>query len=122
MSKSDAPSTLSARGRERWAKYCLQFSITDVSTLTTLESALVDLDRAEKADTVLRKEGLTCKGVAGRTLSHPLIAVARDCRASFARAMRQLDLTDEPPRKVGRPPYVVTDNGSPLKKIGGPND
>lgn len=68
----------------------------EAQDLKTLQCALEALDRAEQARLAILEFGLVFTDGKGMVRSRPEIAVERDSRTAFLRAMRELHL--EPPR------------------------
>lgn len=76
--------------------------------LRLLQAACESWDRMQAARAIVDAEGVTVKDRYGVPKAHPAVAIERDCRTSFARLVRELDLDAEaladprPPRYRGR--------------------
>jgi phage terminase small subunit len=68
-------------------------------------------DETQRAAALLRKEGLLITMPSGAKRPHPAARLAGDARATFMRAVRELDLDLEPPSEARRP--------APLRSIAG---
>lgn len=101
--KPTPPKHLSAEMRSWWSAVVADWTI-DECELHLLTAACEAWDRGRQARELLAKHGLTFKDRFGSPRARPEVAVERDSRLAFARLLKQLDLTDEPPREPGRPP------------------
>ena len=63
-------------------------------------------DRSQEARALVDKEGLTVPTGGGGAKLHPAVRVENDCRLSFARLIRELDLDLEAPKEASRPPRL----------------
>lgn len=76
--------------------------------LRTLTAAAESWDRKEQARARIEAEGLTFTTKQGELRPHPAVAMERDARIAYLRAVRELALTDDsgpdvrPPRLDGR--------------------
>jgi P27 family predicted phage terminase small subunit len=112
----NAPSTLSAEAADRWRKLTLEYAITDVAGLMLVEAALVAWDRMRAAQALIKRDGMVVASSNGQQRAHPAVAIERDSRNAFQRALKQLNLDIEPLRDAtGRPPGLPL----PLRKKGG---
>src|SRR5437762_586076 len=68
-----------------------------------LQLAAESWDRAEQAREALATHGLVYTDRFGSPRARPEVGIERDCRISFARLLRELDLDVEPPTVPGRP-------------------
>ena len=91
------------RCTRRWMQTILQeydFDPADGSVAKLILAAEA-LDRSNEARELVSKEGLTVTDRFGQQKPHPAVSVQRDFSALFARLMRELNLTENPPD--GRP-------------------
>lgn len=110
----DPPASLSVESATWWRRIVLEHDLTDAPSLLTLSTALHSYDRANEAAVVLKREGLTVKSVGGSKKTHPAVAVERNARVAFLRAMASLRLDALPIHPTpGRPPTVAS---APPKK------
>ena len=63
----------------------------------TLQCAAEAWDRKEQARLALAKEGLSYVDPKGMVRARPEVAIERDSRIAYLRAMRELNLAIEPP-------------------------
>ena len=68
-------------------------------------------DRCTQAREVIDREGLTYLDRFDAPRARPEIAVERDSRTAFLRAVRELDLDCEPPAQPGRPRALRSNRG-----------
>jgi phage terminase small subunit len=102
-----APSHLEPATRSWWS------SVVDGYVLEPHHVRLLTLaaeawDRGQAARARVDADGITVNDRYGVPKAHPAIAIERDCRITFARLIRELDLDGEPlpdprpPRRGGR--------------------
>ena len=63
-------------------------------------------DRCAEAREILARDGLTIPTGDGGQKAHPAVAIERDARTGFMRALRELDLDTEAPPETRRPPSL----------------
>ena len=99
------PKHLSGESKRRWKQVVSNWEI-DEGGLPLLEQALEALDRLRQAQEMLAKEGLVAKGRNNEDIVHPAYRIEKAARQQFLTAWKMLDLElpDELPLKVGRPP------------------
>jgi Phage terminase, small subunit len=68
-----------------------------------LTKAAEAFDRAEGARETIDKEGTTYQDRFGQPTARPEVSIERDSRLQFARLVRELNLSEEPPN-APRPP------------------
>ncbi len=68
-------------------------------------------DRCCAAREVIDREGLTYTDRFDAPRARPEIAIERDSRIAFLRAVRELDLDTEPPAQPGRPRALTSNKG-----------
>jgi phage terminase small subunit len=90
------PSHLSDAGRRFWLDVTADFDLEPHQEKLLLV-ACDALDRANQARLVVDAQGLMVDDRYGSPKPHPLIAVERDARVVFMRALRELALEEEPP-------------------------
>jgi phage terminase small subunit len=95
------PRHLSLAARKWWSCVLASYQIED-HLIPTLTAAAEAWDRKEQAREVLAKEGLTVECRDG-TKTHPCVAVERDSRLAFLRAVRELRLDPDQPDDVRLP-------------------
>jgi hypothetical protein len=98
-----SPRGLSRTSARRFKELVAEYGIRDVGGLQVLHSGLISLDLAEAAEAVIARDGLTTIDRFHQTRAHPLIAAARDHRAAWLSALRQLNLSIGTPTAPGRP-------------------
>ena len=98
-----APQELSASSRRLFTGLCEEYAIGDAGGREILRSGLRALDQAEAAEAHGTKAGQMIVDRFGQTRAHPLLPIARDFRAQWQAALRQLNLAIGEPPKVGRP-------------------
>ncbi|MCC7181171.1 MAG: P27 family phage terminase small subunit [Acidobacteria bacterium] len=99
------PRHLSAPSRAWWKAIVRDYALAD-HQLRTLTAACEAWDRKDQARDVLTAEGLTFTTKHGEKRPHPAVAIERDARVAFLRAVRELALEggDEP--EDSRPPRL----------------
>ncbi|TIT81778.1 MAG: P27 family phage terminase small subunit [Mesorhizobium sp.] len=63
-------------------------------------------DRKEQARQAIRVHGLSFEDARGNVKARPEVAIERDARVAFLRAMRELDLDAEGPKETPRAPAI----------------
>jgi len=89
-----APPHLKAATRRWWSEVVDTYAL-EAHHLKLLEAACRCWDRLGEAGEALRKDGAYVPDRYGSPKAHPAVAVERDCRISFARLVRELDLEGE---------------------------
>ena len=95
------PSHLSLAARKWWSGVLATYDIED-HLVPTVTAACEAWDRKEQARLILAKDGLTVDCRDGKK-THPCVAVERDARLAYLRAVRELCLSTEEPDE-SRPP------------------
>ena len=101
------PGHLSTRAKTFWRQTTAEFAL-EPHQLKLLGVACDAWDRQEQARAAIDMQGLLVDDRYGTPKPHPLIAVERDARVVFMRALRELALEEEPaadarvPRVRGR--------------------
>lgn len=107
-----APSHLSAEMRAFWSATLTEHMI-DPHRLGTLQCVCESWDRMQQARRELGKSGLSYTDEKGMIRSRPEVAVERDSRVGYLRALRELRLDIEPAKGPrARTGWVL----SPMKK------
>lgn len=70
----------------------------------TLTVAAEAFDRLVQARGLVDAEGLTIEDRFGQSRAHPALAIERDSRIAYLRAVRELNLEVEDPSQPPRPP------------------
>ncbi len=86
-----APRHLRAATRRWWEQITREFEVEE-HNLRRLTAAAEAWDRYQQAREVLAKEGLTFIDKHGQPRARPEVAIERDARIAFLRAMRELGL------------------------------
>ena len=68
-------------------------------------------DRKNQARLIIDDLGLTFLDASGQPKVRPEVAVERDARLAFLRALRELDLDLDPPPQPGRPRALPSNRG-----------
>ena len=79
--------------------------------LKLLTIAAESWDRLTAAREIIDRDGMTFLDRLGHPRPRPEIAIERDCKISFMRALRELDLDLEPPTQPGRPRALPSNRG-----------
>ncbi len=95
------PSGLSAEARKLWSDVLAEFELPAHAAKTLLIGCQT-LDRLRQAQKVLADQGITIAGRQGPR-PHPAIAIERDSRVAYLRAMREIGLDIAEPAAI-RPP------------------
>jgi hypothetical protein len=80
-----------------------EYSIDDSGGRETLRSGLRSLEQAEAAEAIVERDGRMLTDRFGQVKAHPMLVIARDFRAQWLAALRQLNLAIGDPPKIGRP-------------------
>ncbi|MDD5007227.1 MAG: P27 family phage terminase small subunit [Syntrophorhabdaceae bacterium] len=81
-----------------------EYDISDSAGLQILNTALEAFDMMRDSQAQIKRDGLVITDRWGQSKAHPLCSVARDARAQFLQALKQLNLDLEPLRDApGRP-------------------
>lgn len=96
------PAHLRAETRDWWTRIVDEYDLPPHS-LRILETACDAFDRMVQARETLAKEGPTFTNRFGEPRTHPSVAIERDSRVAFIRAIRELclDVADDAPRAPG---------------------
>ena len=94
---------LGEHGQRLWSKIVAEFDIDGSLGIELLTAARQSLDRAEQCAECFQSDGPTVRGPTG-IRAHPCIREELSCRNFTARVLRQLGVTLEPLRAIGRPP------------------
>jgi P27 family predicted phage terminase small subunit len=89
------PSHLSPASRAFWTETASTYDL-EPHDLRTLTVALEAHDRMTQARELLAVDGIVTVDRYGNPRAHPAVAIERDSRIAFLRAMRELGLDDEP--------------------------
>ena len=93
-----APESLKEAGKSFWEKVHADFVLEQSHDLSRLEQACACLDLIADAEARVKAEGLFSKDRYGQTKPHCALAIIRDNRTLFLRALRELGLDlIEPP-------------------------
>jgi P27 family predicted phage terminase small subunit len=104
--KGGAPPQLSADARQVWREIIAEYDGWGVVELSILCSALEAYDRMRQAQKELRKK-LFMKDKYGQVRPHPCVAIERDSRQAYLRALNQLGIGSMGGSQ-GRPSQAVT--------------
>jgi phage terminase small subunit len=100
------PKHLSRQSRAWWVEVAQNYDL-EQHQYRTLTSAAEAFDRATQAREQVDADGLMVADRFGQQRLHPLLAVERDCRVGFLRALRELSLEVEGPEAApARPPRI----------------
>ncbi len=97
------PRHLTADTRAWWASVAGTFTL-DKHHLAVLTVACEALDRGNEARERVAQDGAIYLTRFGEPRAHPSVAIERDARIGFLRALRELDLDIEPPKAPTRTP------------------
>jgi len=101
-----APSHLSAEMRDFWTATLTEHTI-DAHRLGTLQVCCEAWDRCQQARRELSKSGLSYTDEKGMIRARPEVAIERDSRVAYLRALRELDIDTEPPKRPGLEPAAL---------------
>ena len=102
--RKHAPKHLSEASKAIWRRTLDDFDLED-HHLLVLEAALDARDRMIEARERIAADGPYISDRYGKLKAHPGVAVERDSRIAFLRAMRELGL-DAPAAEAPRPPAL----------------
>jgi len=105
----DAPPHLAPETQRWWSDTVARWEL-EQHHVRLLTLACEAWDRCAEARAIIAAEGLTTETRDGGRKLHPAVRVESDCRLSFARLIRELDLDLDPPVEAKRP--------APLRSIG----
>lgn len=97
------PRHLSAEAKALWKRIVTEFGLVDSPGVALLTAGLEAHDRMREAQAAIAKDGATFRDRFGQLRAHPAVAIERDCRDAWMRAIRQLGFSVEPVGPVGRP-------------------
>jgi len=89
------PRHLSKAAKKWWSGVMADYEVED-HAVQTVTAAAEAWDRKEQARLILEKDGLTVECRDG-VKTHPCVAVERDARLAYLRAVRELCLSAEDP-------------------------
>src|SRR5574337_988848 len=92
VAKTKPPAHLSASSKRLWSALTRDFELDDAAGQSLLVAACEAYDRAQQAREVIAREGMFTLDRFEQPKPHPAIAVERDSRDAFVRAMRALKL------------------------------
>lgn len=105
MKKTTVPAHLSADSAA-WFQRLTRAYVFEAHQLRLLQVAAEAWDRKEAARLALAAEGIVTRDRFGSLKAHPAVAIERDSRTAFIRAVRELALgEDETPEN--RPPRLA---------------
>jgi phage terminase small subunit len=94
-SATEPPSSLSPAAASWWRSTVEQYEL-DPHHLRLLSEAAWSWDRCQQARAVVDRDGMTYTDRFGQPKPRPEVAIERDARAAYLRAMRELDLDGVP--------------------------
>ncbi len=94
---------LSADSQQLFRVLTREYRIADSGGVQVLLSGLRSLDEAITCERRIEADGRLVVDRFGQPRCHPLASMARDHRAAWQSALRQLNLSIGEPPKVGRP-------------------
>jgi hypothetical protein len=97
MKTPSPPADLSVRARAFYLRMVADFEIDDAPGVELLLEACRALDRADQARAVLDVEGVVVIDRYEQRKPHPAAAIENSSRITFARLLRELNVSDEPP-------------------------
>ncbi|MEQ1953599.1 P27 family phage terminase small subunit [Mesorhizobium yinganensis] len=104
--RAPAPKHLSKATRAWWDEVTAEYAL-ESHHLRLLQAAGEAWDRCQQAREAIGKHGLTFTDERGAVKARPEVAIERDSRISFMRAIRELDLDGEGPGgEPTRPPAI----------------
>jgi len=96
---------LSPKAKRLWREMQEEYQIFDAQGLLLLNTLFECWDQMAEAQKLLRAEGyVTENPTTGHRRAHPAVAVLKEARLSYLRALQALNLDVEPAGPVGRPP------------------
>ncbi len=110
MTEIKAPKHLN-RATKKWFREVVAEWNLEEHHVRILIGACEAFDRGVQAREVIAAEGLTYEDRFGAPRARPEVAIERDSRIAFLRAVRELDLDKEPPTQPGRPRGINSNKG-----------
>ena len=110
MSKPKAPKHLRPTTK-RWFNHVVGQWTLEQHHIRLLIVAAETWDRLTQAREVIADKGLTFNDRFGTPRARPEVAIERDSRTAFMRAIRELDLDVEPPTQPARPRALTSNKG-----------
>ena len=95
----------------RWWRHCGAEWPLEAHHIKLLTIAAESWDRLTMAREIIDRDGMTFLDRLGHPRPRPEIAIERDCRISFMRAIRELDLDIAPPTQSTRPHALRSNRG-----------
>ncbi len=105
-----APQHLQPETR-KWFRHVVNEWPLEQHHIKLLTIAAETWDRLIAARTVIDCEGFCYENRFGEPRARPEVAIERDCRIAFMRALRELDLDLEPPAAPARPRALPSNRG-----------
>lgn len=100
---SKIPDYLSEKSKAIWKKVVEEYDI-DITLYCYLESALKNLDEADRMTEIIDRDGLTITNKrSGAVKVHPLLSMRDKCYTQFGKFWNLMGLDLEPPGPTGRP-------------------
>ncbi len=99
------------RATKKWFREVVAEWNLEEHHIRILIGACESWDRGVQAREVIAAEGLTYEDRFGAPRARPEVAIERDSRIAFLRAVRELDLDKEPPTQPGRPRALSSNRG-----------
>jgi P27 family predicted phage terminase small subunit len=103
--RREAPAYLQPTTRAWWESVVSRWDLEE-HHVRLLTLAAESWDRGQQAREAILRDGLTTETKAGGVRAHPALRVENDCRLTFARLIRELDLDLEAPPMASRPPAL----------------
>ena len=100
-----------ARATKKWFREVVGDWTFEEHHVRILIAACESWDRCCQAREVIDRDGMTYKDRFGAPRARPEVGIERDCRLTFMRAVRELDLDKEPPKQPGRPRALSSNRG-----------
>jgi hypothetical protein len=104
VSSPEPPRELGSNGRELWDSITGEYRFDDRAGCELLCQACEVLDNVTRMRALINAEGETIETGEGQPKAHPLLAPELSGRSFITRTLRQLGVTLEPVKAIGRPP------------------